>query len=78
MSIDRDYFLRRAEEELERGEAATMKCAADAHFELAGRYFDLAHRGEPNLPTARGRERRQPSRGQNPASSFHPDRRRAD
>lgn len=58
MSADRDYYLMRAEEELRCGERAATKCAADAHFELAGRYFDLAYRGiaalrsrpRPSLP----------------------------
>lgn len=47
---DRDYFLERGEEELRLGEAAKTKRAADAHFELAGRYFDLAYRGPDNAP----------------------------
>ena len=47
---DRDYLLERAEEELRLGEAAKSKKAADAHFELAGRYFDLAYRGPDNAP----------------------------
>ena len=42
---DRAYFLLRAEAELQRGEKAASKCAADAHFELAGRYFDIAFGG---------------------------------
>ena len=45
---DRGYFLERAEEELKLGESAGTKRAADAHFELAGRYFDLAYRGAGN------------------------------
>jgi hypothetical protein len=45
--VSRAYYLERAEAELRRGEAATTKRAADAHFELAGRYFDMAYRGAP-------------------------------
>lgn len=41
--IDRNYYLERAEQELKRGETAATRQAADAHFELAGRYFDLAY-----------------------------------
>lgn len=51
--IDRSYFLERAEEELRSGEQARSKAAADAHFELAGRYFDLAHGGAEGIDTVR-------------------------
>lgn len=43
--MDRAYFLKRAEDQLRLGEEATSKRAADAHFELAGRYFDIAFGG---------------------------------
>lgn len=48
---DRLYYLERAEEELRRGEVAMTKQAADAHFELAGRYFDLAYGGYARFET---------------------------
>ena len=45
---DKDYFLERAEIELDLGGEAEHPRAAWAHFQLAGRYLDLAHRGPAN------------------------------
>ena len=45
---DTDYYLSRAEEELTLGETASNKRAAWAHFQLAGRYLDLAYGGPAN------------------------------
>ncbi|MDQ8757829.1 hypothetical protein RCO27_16505 [Sphingosinicella sp. LHD-64] len=51
----KDYYLARAEAELTLGDEATDDRAAWAHFQLAGRYFDLAFggaedRGAPAQP----------------------------
>lgn len=45
--LEKAYFLDRAEAELRLGEQAENEKAAWAHFQLAGRYFDLAHGSEP-------------------------------
>lgn len=45
--LEKAYFLERAEAELRLGEEAENDKAAWAHFQLAGRYFDLAHGSEP-------------------------------
>ena len=42
---DKDYYLERAEAELTLGDAAGDRRAAWAHFQLAGRYLDLAYGG---------------------------------
>lgn len=42
-SDDRNYFLRRAESELELARAATHDKAARAHFLIAGTYFDRVY-----------------------------------
>jgi len=44
-SDDKDYYLDRAEAELTLGDAAGDRRAAWAHFQLAGRYLDLAYGG---------------------------------
>ena len=44
-SDDKDYYLERAEAELTLGDAAGDRRAAWAHFQLAGRYLDLAYGG---------------------------------
>ncbi len=41
----KDYYLARAEAELTLGDEAADDRAAWAHFQLAGRYFDLAFGG---------------------------------
>lgn len=45
---DKDYYLDRAEIELTLGDEAENSRAAWAHFQLAGRYLDLAYRGPAN------------------------------
>lgn len=47
-SADRDYFLERAEAELDLANAATHARAAFAHYHLAGFYLDRAHGGAAN------------------------------
>ena len=44
-SDDKNYYLERAEAELTLGDAAGDRRAAWAHFQLAGRYLDLAYGG---------------------------------
>jgi hypothetical protein len=48
-AADRDYYYRRAEEELERARAATVDKVARCHFLLAGLYLDLVYgpEGDP-------------------------------
>jgi hypothetical protein len=41
-SIDRDYFARRALEEIERGERAASATVAAIHYDMALRYSNLA------------------------------------
>ncbi len=41
-SIDRDYFARRALEEIERGEQAASAAIAAIHYDMALRYSNLA------------------------------------
>ena len=48
MGDEKDYYLGRAELELQSAESAAHEKAAWAHFQLAGRYFDLAYRGADN------------------------------
>jgi hypothetical protein len=43
MDVDRDYFLARAEDEIDLGNASTHASAARAHYLLAGLYLDRAH-----------------------------------
>ncbi len=43
MGDEKDYYLGRAEDELQSAERAAHERAAWAHFQLAGRYFDLAY-----------------------------------
>lgn len=45
---DKDYYLGRAEHELDLGEAAENSRAAWAHYQLAGRYLDLAYSDAAN------------------------------
>lgn len=45
---DKDYFLERAEAELDLANAATHERAAFAHYHLAGFYLDRAHGGAAN------------------------------
>lgn len=45
---DRDYFLERAEAELDRGNAARHGAAAAAHYQLACFYLDRADEGAAN------------------------------
>lgn len=47
----KDYYLARAEAELALGDEATDDRAAWAHFQLAGRYFDLAFGGDDSGET---------------------------
>lgn len=47
---EKTYYLERAEAELRLGEQADNEKAAWAHFQLAGRYFDLAHGSAPAVP----------------------------
>lgn len=47
---DKDYYLNRAESELRLAEGAIHEKAAWAHFQLAGRYFDLAY-GDTRMMT---------------------------
>lgn len=47
-TADRDYFLARAEAELDLGNAATHERAAFAHYHMAGFYLDRAHKGAAN------------------------------
>jgi hypothetical protein len=47
MTIDRDYWTRRAETELKRAETASDPAACKAHYELAGLYLNRVHGGEP-------------------------------
>jgi len=41
---DHDYFCRRAEEELERAQAALDPAAVRIHYELANKYLNRAYR----------------------------------
>ena len=43
MTIDRDYYYRRAEAELTIAQATTNPAALRAHFLLAERYIELAY-----------------------------------
>jgi hypothetical protein len=45
---DKDYYLERAEAELDLANAATHERAAKAHYYLAGFYLDRAHGGVAN------------------------------
>ena len=47
-SADKDYFLERAEAELDLANAASHERAAQAHYYLAGFYLDRAHGGTAN------------------------------
>lgn len=47
-SAERDYFLERAEAELDLANAAGHKRAAQAHYYLAGFYLDRAYGGTAN------------------------------
>jgi hypothetical protein len=47
-SADRDYFLERAEAELDLANAANHQRAAQAHYYLAGFYLDRAYGGTAN------------------------------
>jgi len=47
-AADRDYFLARAEAELDLANAATHARAAFAHYHLADFYLDRAWRGPAN------------------------------
>jgi len=49
MPIDRDYYYRRAEAELEQAQRATSPAAVKAHYTLAGHYLDRVYNeGELN------------------------------
>jgi hypothetical protein len=45
---ERDYFLERAEAELDLGNAAPLDAAAFAHFHRAAFYLDRANSGAAN------------------------------
>ncbi len=45
---ERDYFLERAEAELDLGNAARGEKSAFAHFHRASFYLDRAHQGTAN------------------------------
>ena len=45
---ERDYFLERAEAEIDLANAASHERAAFAHYMLAGFYLDRAHGGADN------------------------------
>jgi hypothetical protein len=47
-AADKDYFLARAEAEVDLGNAALHDQAAFAHYRQAGIYLDRAHRGPAN------------------------------
>lgn len=47
-ATDRDYFLERAEAELDLANQAHHADAARAHYYLAGFYLDRAHEGPAN------------------------------
>jgi hypothetical protein len=49
VSIDHDYFLKRAEEEADRAAAADDARAKDAHFRLSEFYRDAAQKRAPSL-----------------------------
>ncbi|HEY0113911.1 MAG TPA: hypothetical protein VGB59_12295 [Allosphingosinicella sp.] len=44
---ERDYYERRAAEEIERAQAADHSRAVQAHYELASAYLDRVHGEEP-------------------------------
>lgn len=46
--IEQDYFLERAEAEIDLANAATHKKAAHAHYYMASFYLDRAHGGVAN------------------------------
>ncbi len=45
---EKDYFLERAEAELDLANASPHESAARAHYRLAGFYLDRAHGGVAN------------------------------
>lgn len=47
-AFEKDYFLERAEAELDLANAATHEKAAHVHYHLAGFYLDRAHAGVAN------------------------------
>ncbi len=47
-AFEKDYFLERAEAELDLANAATHEKAAHVHYHLAGFYLDRAHSGVAN------------------------------
>ena len=47
-AADRDYFLERAEAEIDLANAAGQARVAYAHYMLAGFYLDRAHGGTAN------------------------------
>ena len=47
-AIDRDYFLERAEAEIDLGNAARHAEAARAHYSMASFYLDRAQGGAAN------------------------------
>jgi hypothetical protein len=50
---DRDYYYRRAEEELARAQASTVPPVVSAHYHLAGLYLDKLYAPEVSpSPTA--------------------------
>jgi len=49
-SIDRDYFARRAREEIERGEQAANAAIAAIHYDMALRYSNLAAQAPAEKP----------------------------
>ena len=52
-SQDRNYFLKRAEDELVNARSGTTPDAASAHFHLAGLYLTKARSGSESRDVAR-------------------------
>ena len=46
--VEKDYFMERAEAEIDLANAATHEKAAHAHYHLAAFYLDRAHAGVAN------------------------------
>jgi hypothetical protein len=46
--VERDYFLERAEAEIDLANAARHEKAAHAHYHMASFYLDRAHGGTAN------------------------------